>query len=60
MSDYLEIDEKKRSFEELNLEDLSIEELKEYICELEKEISRTKDEINNKKKTIEDAEKFFS
>ena len=25
MSDYLEIDEKKRSFEELNLEDLSYE-----------------------------------
>ena len=33
MSDFLEIDEKKKTIKKLNLEDLSIENLKEYILD---------------------------
>ena len=59
MSDFLEIDEKKKTIKKLNLEDLSIENLKEYILELEEEIVRIKEEINLKKSSISEAEKYF-
>ena len=59
MSDFLEIDEKKKTIKKLNLEDLSIENLKEYILELEEEIIRIKAEINLKKSSISEAEKYF-
>ena len=59
MSDFLEIDEKKKTIKKLNLEDLSIENLKEYILELEDEIMRIKTEINLKKSSISEAEKYF-
>ena len=59
MSDFLEIDEKKKTIKKLNLEDLSIENLKEYILELEKEIMRIKAEIDLKKSSINEAEKYF-
>ena len=59
MSDFLEIDEKKKTIKKLNLEDLSIENLKEYILELEEEIMRIKVEINLKKSSISEAEKYF-
>ena len=59
MSDFLEIDEKKKTIKKLNLEDLSIENLKEYILELEEEITRIKAEIDLKKSSISEAEKFF-
>ncbi len=59
MSDFLEIDEKKKTIKKLNLEDLSIENLKEYILELEDEILRIKAEINLKKNSISEAEKYF-
>jgi len=59
MSDFLEIDEKKKTIKKLNLEDLSIENLKEYILELEEEIMRIKAEIDLKKSSINEAEKYF-
>ena len=59
MSDFLEIDEKKKTIKKLNLEDLSIENLKEYILELEEEIIRIKAEIDLKKSSISEAEKYF-
>ena len=59
MSDFLEIDEKKKTIKKLNLGDLSIENLKEYILELEKEIMRIKAEIDLKKSSISEAEKYF-
>jgi uncharacterized small protein (DUF1192 family) len=59
MSDFLEIDEKKKTIKKLNLEDLSIENLKEYIVELQEEIKRIKTEIDLKQRSISDAEKYF-
>ena len=59
MSDFLEIDEKKKTIKKLNLEDLSIENLKEYILELQEEIKRIKTEIDLKQSSIIDAEKYF-
>tara|TARA_B000000557_G_C20626252_1_gene380295 strand:+ start:192 stop:374 length:183 start_codon:yes stop_codon:yes gene_type:complete len=59
MSDFLEIDEKKKTIKKLNLEDLSIENLKEYILELQEEIKRIKTEIDLKQSSISDAEKYF-
>ena len=60
MSDFLEIDEKKKTIKKLHLEDLSIENLKEYILELEEEIMRIKAEIDLKKSSISEAEKYFN
>ena len=55
----MEIDEKKKTIKKLNLDDLSIENLKEYILELEEEIMRIKEEIDLKKSSISEAEKYF-
>ena len=43
----------------MNLEDLSLENLKEYILELEEEIMRVKAEIELKKSSLSEAEKYF-
>ena len=59
MTDFLEFEEKKKTIKKLNLEDLSIENLKEYILELEEEIMRVKDEIKLKNNSINEAEKYF-
>ena len=59
MSDFLEFEENKKTIKKLNLEDLSIENLKEYILELEEEIMRVKGEIELKNKSISEAEKYF-
>ena len=48
MTDFLEFEENKKTIKKLNLEDLSIENLKEYILELEEEIMRVKGEINSR------------
>ena len=42
MTDFLEINEKEKTIKSLNLEDLSIEHLKQYIFELQEEIKRVK------------------
>ena len=59
MDDFLEIDEKKKTINSLNLDDFSIEDLDKYILELNKEILRTKEEINKKNKLKKEAQQFF-
>jgi len=59
MDDFLEIDEKKKTINSLNLDDFSVEDLNKYISELNKEISRTKEEINKKNKLKKEAQKLF-
>ena len=59
MDDFLEIDEKKKTINSLNLDDFSVEDLNKYTSELNKEISRAKEEINKKNKLKKEAQKFF-
>ena len=59
MTDFLEINEKEKTIKRLNLEDLSIDNLKQYISELQEEIKRVKEEISTKKASINEAEKYF-
>ena len=59
MDDFLEIDEKKKTINLLNLDDFSVEDLEKYISELNKEILRAKEEINKKNKLKNEAQKFF-
>ena len=59
MDDFLEIDEKKKTINTLNLDDFSVEDLDKYILELNKEILRVKEEINKKNKLKKEAQKFF-
>ena len=59
MTDFFEIDEKQKTFKILNLDDFSIEDLQNYISELQIEIQRVKDEIKRKENLKLNAEKFF-
>jgi len=59
MDDFLEIDEKKKTINSLNLDDFSVEDLDKYILELNNEILRVKEEINKKNKLRNEAQKFF-
>ena len=59
MDDFLEIDEKKKTINSLNLDDFSVEDLDKYIIELNKEILRVKEEINKKNILKKEAQKFF-
>ena len=59
MDDFLEIDEKKKTINLLNLDDFSVEDLEKYISELNKEILRVIEEINKKNKLKKEAQKFF-
>ena len=59
MTDFLEINDKEKTIKRLNLEDLSIDNLKHYIFELQEEIERVNNEISLKKKSINEAEKYF-
>ena len=59
MDDFLEIDEKKKTINSLNLDDFSVEDLEKYISELNKEILRAREEINKKNKLKKEAQKFF-
>ena len=59
MDDFLEIDEKKKTINSLNLDDFSVEDLNKYILELNKEILRVKEEINKKNKLKKEAQNFF-
>ena len=60
MTDFLEIEEKKKTINTLNLDDFSIEDLKKYMNELENEINRVKKEIAKKNKILNEADKFFT
>tara|TARA_B100001029_G_C14822221_1_gene318311 strand:+ start:14 stop:196 length:183 start_codon:yes stop_codon:yes gene_type:complete len=59
MTDFLEIDEKKKTVKSLILDDFSVEDLDKYIVELKNEIKRAEEEIIKKNKLFKDAEKFF-
>ena len=59
MDDFLEIDEKKKTINSLNLDDFSVEDLNKYISELNKEILRVIEEINKKNKLKKEAQIFF-
>ena len=59
MTDFFEIDEKKKTVKILNLDDFSVEDLNKYISELQIEIERVREEVSNKKNLKLNAEKFF-
>ena len=59
MTDFFEIDEKQKSFKELNLDDFSIEDLRKYILELEAEVIRVNQEIEKKLIFKKNAEEVF-
>ena len=59
MTDFFEVDEKQKTVKILNLEDFSVEDLQNYISELQTEILRIQDEIKKKENLKLDAEKFF-
>ena len=59
MTDFFEVDEKQKTVKILNLDDFSVEDLQNYISELQKEILRVQDEIKKKENLKLNAEKFF-
>ncbi len=59
MTDFFEVDEKQKTVKILNLDDFSIEDLQNYISELQTEILRVHDEIKKKENLKLNAEKFF-
>ena len=59
MTDFFEVDEKQKTVKILNLDDFSVEDLQNYIYELQTEILRVQDEIKKKKNLKLNAEKFF-
>ena len=59
MTDFFEIDEKQKTVKLLNLDDFSVEDLQNYISELQTEILRVQDEIKKKENLKLNAEKFF-
>ena len=59
MTEFFEVDEKQKTVKLLNLDDFSIEDIQNYISELQTEILRVQDEINKKKDLKLNAEKFF-
>ena len=59
MTDFFEIDEKQKTVKILNLDDFSVEDLQNYISELQTEILRVQDEVKKKQNLKLNAEKFF-
>ena len=59
MTDFFEVDEKQKTVKILNLDDFSVEDLQNYISELQTEILRVQDEIKKKENSKLNAEKFF-
>jgi len=59
MSDFFEVDEKYKTIKILNLDEFSIEDLNNYIEELNKEILRVKSELRKKHNIKKEAEDFF-
>jgi len=60
MTDFLEIDDSKKTINSMNLEDFSVEDLNKYLFELKKEIGRVERELEKKRKFLNDAQKFFN
>ncbi len=59
MTDFFEVDEKQKTVKILNLDDFSVEDLQNYISEIQTEILRVQDEIKKKENLKINAEKFF-
>ena len=59
MTDFFEVDEKQKTVKILNLDNFSVEDLQNYISELQTEILRVQDEIKKKENLKLNAEKFF-
>ena len=59
MTDFFEVDGKQKTVKILNLDDFSVEDLQNYISELQTEILRVQDEIKKKENLKLNAEKFF-
>ena len=59
MKDFFEIDETNKTINILNLDDLSIEDLKKYLSELQMEVERVNLEIRRKDSFKKNAEEFF-
>ena len=59
MDDFLELDEKKKTVNTLNLDDFSVEDLEKYILELKNEILRAEQEIKKKNNFKKQANKIF-
>ncbi len=59
MTDFFEVDEKQKTVKILNLDDFSVEDLQNYISELQTEILRVQDKIKKKENLKLNAEKFF-
>ena len=59
MTDFFEVDEKQQTVKILNLDDFSVEDLQNYISELQTEIVRVQDEVKKKENLKLNAEKFF-
>ena len=59
MSNFFEVDEKHKKIKILNLDEFSIEDLNNYIEELNKEILRVKSELQKKNNVRKEAEDFF-
>ena len=59
MDDYLEFEKETKVLKLINLDDFSVEDLKEYIEQLKKEIQRVEGEFEKKLKYQSDAKKYF-
>ena len=59
MSNYLEFENETKALKSINLDDFSIEDLKEYMDELIIELGRVKIEMKKKLKIQSEAEKLF-
>ena len=59
MTDFFEVDEKQKTVKILSLDDFSVEDLQNYVSELENEVLRVQEEIKKKKNLKHNAEKFF-
>ena len=59
MDDFLEFEKDTKLLKSINLDDFSIEDLREYIEQLKREIVRVKSELDKKQKTQIEAKKYF-
>ena len=59
MSDLLEFEKDTKVLKSINLDDFSVEDLKQYINDLTNELTRVRVEMEKKTKVQSDAKKFF-
>ena len=59
MNSILEFEEDKKKIKAINLDNFSIEDLEEYIDGLKLEVKKAEEEIKQRIKTKEEAQKFF-